>query len=136
MDGPVLRVSRALAPTSPWRAASAVVCAVLVPLGVLLMRQSSPISWIPAPPSGSLNQVFPHPQWVIYGTLVALLGCLGVFFLRPPLPFAGEAPAADAGLRFRGRPAPATLAALIFAFGLYGWVIARARAQVANPWLI
>jgi hypothetical protein len=135
-DGPVLGLPFALSPTSPWRAASAVVCAALVPLGVLLMRQTSTISWIPAPPSGNLGQVFPNPEWVIYGTLMALLGCLGVFFLLPPLPLAEEAPACASGLRFGGRPAPAALAALAGALGLYGWVIASARAHVANPWLI
>ena len=100
------------------------------------MRQSFTVSWIPAPPSGRLNQVFPHPEWVIYGTLVALLGCLGAFFLFPPLLPADEVPASDTGLRFRGRPTPRILVALAGALGLYGWVIASARAHVANPWLI
>ena len=116
--------------------ALALVSAALVPLGVLLMRRTETVSWIPAPPSGSLNQVFPHPEWVIYGTLTALLGCLGAFLLFPPLPLAGEAPAGDAGLRFRGRPAPAALVALAGALGLYGWVIASAHAHATNPWLI
>ncbi len=110
--------------------------AVLVPLGVLLMQQTYDIAWLPTFPYGILGEVFPNPKWVFYGTLCALLGCVGVWFALPPLLSPNEAPADDAGLRFTGRRPPLAMAEIAAAAGLYAWVIISAAEHIANPWFL
>ncbi|HVA91750.1 MAG TPA: glycosyltransferase family 39 protein [Chloroflexota bacterium] len=137
IDRAVIGLPFSLPSPSRGRTAIALACAGLVPLGVLLMQQTYVVSWIPMPPSRILDQAFPNPEWVIYGTLLALLGCLGVFFFLPPLlVVTNEAPTEDTGLRFRGRPSPIALVVIACALGLYVWVIAAAHAHTANPWLL
>lgn len=59
------------------RSLLAMLSALLVLLGVLLLGQGSlPVS-LPHLPSGPFARVFPHPQSVLYGTLLLLIGCLG-----------------------------------------------------------
>ncbi|MGH2389619.1 MAG: hypothetical protein ACRDIE_15570, partial [Chloroflexota bacterium] len=73
-------------PPPAWaRTAAALACAALVPLGVLLMQQTYSLGWLPTLPYGILGDIFPNPEWVLYGTICVLLGCLGVFFTLPPL---------------------------------------------------
>jgi hypothetical protein len=125
-----------LPPLTRARAGAALACAALVPLGVLLMQQTSSLGWLPTLPYGILGDVFSNPEWVLYGTLCVLLGCLGVFFTLPPLLPAREAVADATGLRFTGRRPPLALAAIAVALVLYAWVIGAAHARIANPWLL
>jgi hypothetical protein len=118
------------------RASIGIACAVLVPMGVLLMQQTYQITWLPTFPYGILGEVFPNPQWVFYGTLCSLLGCLGVWFALPPPWSADEAPAEEAGLRFTGRRPPLAMVEIVGAAGLYGWVIVSAAKHTGNPWLL
>ncbi len=118
------------------RAVVGLACVALVPLGVLLMQQTYHIGWLPTFPYGILGDVFPNPQWVFYGTLCTLLGCLGVWFELPPRLSPAEAPADDAGVRFTGRRPPMAIVEIAAATGLYGWVIVAASKHTGSPWLL
>lgn len=128
-------------PTSPPRSckrpALALGFAALVPLGVLLMRQPASPSWLPMPAIGLLSRVSPNSAWVLLGSIVALAGCLGAFWLLPPiLPSTEAAAPDDAGLRFSGRRPLWALGALAVAAGLYGWVLVAAHDHGHIPWLL
>ena len=64
-------------PLSASRSLPAMLCALLVLLGILLIGQGSLPILLPHLPTGPFAGVFPHPQLVIYGTLLLLVGCLG-----------------------------------------------------------
>ncbi len=71
--------------TPRWRLALGLGSAALVLAGILLMQQSYTSPSLPTLPAGVWADVFPNPQWVLYGTLCALIGCVGAYFFLPGL---------------------------------------------------
>jgi hypothetical protein len=101
--------------------------------GILLMQQTGSTGWLPALPTFFLSAIFPNPLWVLYGTLVALIGCVGVILFLPgflaPAPYPAAAGAGVGAPWFNGRLHPAGLVALGLALPLYALALLAAQSQ-------
>lgn len=124
---------------SPADVTRGILSAVLVLCGVLLMQRTDSAPLLAGLPTGVLAGAFPHPSWIIVGTIVSVLGCIGVFRWLPGYlpwelntnqPRSAQSAASEA-LSLRG-PSRAAIAIGLAGLVLYGFVLLHTHSTQAG----